>query len=452
MIRALLTSPSLLTMLFLLVPLSAMAQIMAETTVAHPSPIIRTELDATSTVPGQPVVLRVTLLVPTWMPKPPTLPSFDLPNLMVLYPERATLPMSTRINRKTWSGISRTYHLYPMAEGNFHLPAQVVLITYADPETRAPIAFEGRTEAMMINARIPDAARDVDPFVAATGLRLIETIDIGIDGDLSNLTAGDAITRQLRVEIEGAAAVMIPPLLNQQVLRGLSSYQRAPHLIDASERSIQSGVRVEEVTYMVEAGGQFALPAAQLRWFNLKTGAIEVARVESVEITAQGPPLSFAKELEYWGESVVRWFLIFISLTILVTGIWRFRRQAMAFYEHQRATHFASEFYAFWYAKRLLKQHRFGAALTETGRWWQLFGSGSRGLPPGLEKAFTTLGSTFYGRNAGAIGPSDETWSATRQALQENRWKTRSEHRQLRKDLLPQLNPTSRSLSQKKPQ
>jgi len=448
MIRALFALLVLATMLFLLVPLSALAQITAETTVAQPSPIIRTELDTTSTVPGQPAVLRVTLLVPTWMPKPPSLPNFDLPNLMVLFPERATLPMSTRINQKTWSGISRTYHLYPIVEGDFHLPAQVVSITYADPDTRAPITFEGRTEAMTISARIPAAARGLDPFVAATRLRLTETIE----GDLSNLSAGDAITRHLRVEIEGAAAVMIPPLLPQQALRGLSSYQRDPRLINASERSIQSGVRVEEVTYVVEAGGQFALPAAQLRWFNLKTGAIETARVERVEITAQGPSLSFAKELEYWGENVGRWFLIFVSLTLLVIGIWRFRRQAVAFYEHQRATYFASELYAFWHARRLLKQHRFGAALTETGRWWQLFGSGSQSLPPGLEKAFTTLGSTFYGRNAGATIPSDETWSATRHALQETRRKTRNGRRQLAKGLLPQLNPISRPLSQEKPQ
>ena len=71
MIRALLASLSLITASGL-----ALAQ-------EPPRPMLRTVLEAGSAIPGQPILLRITLLAPTWFPKPPVFASLDIPNVVV---------------------------------------------------------------------------------------------------------------------------------------------------------------------------------------------------------------------------------------------------------------------------------------------------------------------------------------------------------------------------------
>ncbi len=50
-------------------------------------PLLRASFEKTVAVPGQTLLLEVTILVPTWMPKPPEFPIFDLPDVSVRLPE-----------------------------------------------------------------------------------------------------------------------------------------------------------------------------------------------------------------------------------------------------------------------------------------------------------------------------------------------------------------------------
>ena len=76
----------LLALAMLWLPLAAAAQQLA--------PLLRQEMDATATVPGQAVQMRITLLVPTWMPEAPVFPGFEAPNVMTRLPEGAAGPTS----------------------------------------------------------------------------------------------------------------------------------------------------------------------------------------------------------------------------------------------------------------------------------------------------------------------------------------------------------------------
>ncbi|MCP4818083.1 MAG: hypothetical protein GY883_02770, partial [Shimia sp.] len=92
----------LLAFLFLLLlPLAALAQ--------DQDPLLEITFEERETIPGQPLTLRLTVFVPTFMPKPPVWPSFETPNLRIRLPERSTSPTSRTINGGTWSGVSRRY-------------------------------------------------------------------------------------------------------------------------------------------------------------------------------------------------------------------------------------------------------------------------------------------------------------------------------------------------------
>ena len=101
-------------------------------------PNVTVTLDPETTVVGQPVVLRIKVLVPTWMPKPPVFPNFEVPSVMVRLPERASGPVSETIDRETWSGVQRAYRLYPLEAGVITLPAGVIGLTYAEPGATVP--------------------------------------------------------------------------------------------------------------------------------------------------------------------------------------------------------------------------------------------------------------------------------------------------------------------------
>jgi len=82
----------------LLAPLAAFAQ---------GEPRLEVDLPEGEVIVGQPITLRLKLLVPTWMPKPPVWPTLEVPSLLVRLPERSSTPISETIDGETWSGISR---------------------------------------------------------------------------------------------------------------------------------------------------------------------------------------------------------------------------------------------------------------------------------------------------------------------------------------------------------
>ena len=66
------------------------------------TPILRVDFPETEAIPGQFLTLRLTVLVPTFMPAPPVWLSFEAPNLLVRVPEGGTSPVSERIDGETW--------------------------------------------------------------------------------------------------------------------------------------------------------------------------------------------------------------------------------------------------------------------------------------------------------------------------------------------------------------
>ncbi|MEO0820486.1 MAG: hypothetical protein AAF074_08670 [Pseudomonadota bacterium] len=231
---------------------TALAQDPAQTPEAEP--ILRAELASDTAVPGQPVVLRLTLLVPTWMPKPPELPSFDLPNLMVRLPSRSTTPVTEKIDGETWAGISRAYHLVPLVPGRIALAPQTVRVTYADPDGPEPRTATLTTPALSLTGTVPEGAEGLDPFVAGERFEITQEIE----GEPGTLSPGDALVRRVRASIAGTAPMVIPPLIPplippfsaEAVPPGLAAYPAEPEIDEKNERGKLSGTRLEAVTYV----------------------------------------------------------------------------------------------------------------------------------------------------------------------------------------------------------
>lgn len=249
------------------------------------APIVRVEVAEEEVTVGQPVILRVTLLVPTWMPSPPEFPSFEAPNLILRLPQRASGPVSETIDGETWSGISRAYRLYPMVPGPFVLSPQPLRITYADPDTRTPVKAEIQIPDIRFAAVVPEGAEGLDPLIVAQSLSLSQEIE----APEGSLKEGDSLTRIVTAKIRGTSALFLPPMLTPVETQALSAYPREPRVSEESERGGLSGQRVEEVTYVAQYGGIVDLPAVRIEWFNTKTGKVETAELEGLAVTVEAP-------------------------------------------------------------------------------------------------------------------------------------------------------------------
>ena len=60
-------------------------------------PVVRVSVAPEVVRVGEAAELTITVLVPTWFPKPPVYPSFELPNAMTQLPADSSYPTSERV-------------------------------------------------------------------------------------------------------------------------------------------------------------------------------------------------------------------------------------------------------------------------------------------------------------------------------------------------------------------
>ncbi|MEM8812978.1 MAG: hypothetical protein AAGF59_10205, partial [Pseudomonadota bacterium] len=326
-------------------------------------PIVTTEIEGSKAIPGQVIRLRVTVLVPTWLPRPPVFPSFEVPNVMVRLPERSSGPTSKRVGGETWSGVTRVYQMTPMVTGRFAIPEQVLTITYADPDTRVPVTVSGRTEPIVLEAVPPPGAEDLDPFIAASSLVLEQSIE----GDPSELTPGESFERIVSARIEGVSPVFIPPLTRPIDTASLATYATEPVLVEVHERGRLSGSRTERVTFVAEAGGRLDAPQISVRWYNLKSETIEETTVPGFPITIRGPlPAAQSFDWRPLLPSILGTLLVAASTILATVRLWpRF----MSWKEKRLNAYRASETWAYREAAGAIRGRQLGDALNAIHLW-----------------------------------------------------------------------------------
>ncbi len=249
-----------------------------------PAPILRATLDTSRIVVGQPVTLRIELLVPNYLTAPPAFPDLQLRNAVTR--PLGNLNLSETHEGITYAGIRHEVAIHPQEPGSYAISGQSIGFTYAVEPPRAqeatlalpPLAFE---------ATIPEAAQGLDPFIAAARLTLRQAIDRP-PGDLK---VGDAVTRTVTIEAEGVPAMLLPSA-SPVAPEGIAVYPAQPALQDKTgQRSgTLTGTRTDRASYMMEKPGDYILPGIDIAWWNLREQKIEHARAEPVALRVMADP------------------------------------------------------------------------------------------------------------------------------------------------------------------
>ncbi|WP_170427616.1 BatD family protein [Ruegeria arenilitoris] len=370
----------LLLLMFWLLPCVAFAQ-----TSNSPQPQVTVQTPSEDVVVGQPAILRIKVLVPTFMPSPPIFPTLEQENLLVRLPERASGPVSESVNGATWSGVQRSYRIYPLVPGAIEFDAQDMTVTFADPETNSPIQVSVPLPPITINAVVPDGARDLDPLIIATGFELEQEVE-----GPTEMQAGDAVTRRLTARISGTSPIMIPQLIPDNQDPQLRPYPKEARFTETEDRGILSGQRVDETVYLAQDGGEAQLPPVSLLWFNLTTNAVETVDVEALDLKLAAP-----KPAPPSAETLIRYF---VWAAAAVVAVWTLMRWMLPRYqswkEAREQAYRASPEFALKQLRRALHDQDLSAAYSALETWKRRCGD-----PQGyhnLEACLSKIGSTRY--------------------------------------------------------
>lgn len=401
---------------------------------------------------GQPFILRLKVLVPTFMPQPPVFPTFETPGLIIKLPARSSSPISERIDGATWAGVSRTYRIYPTTKGQITLPIQDVVITYKDPETNEDVRHVEPSPEISFTATIPDGARGLNPLILADGLQITQEWE----APEGQLAVGDAIVRRLKAQITGTSALFVPDLLDTNPVTQtpaaqpnppsdpdapetakFATYPQEPTLNESFDRGILSGTRTLQATYVAQTGGQAEAPEINLSWFNLKTNTVETITLAGREFdVAPPPPEPFNPDPKDIATAVL-WGLVAIFVVWILkqfawprmVALWRKGRLA-----YQNTPHAARN-----RAVKAAQSKDLTLTLADLSVLEQRLGH----QDPEVTEALRSLTQTLYSGSSAPNAPPQE-WRALRQAIS----KTNAPLR-LRKNIpaLPALNPASKSAS-----
>lgn len=251
------------------------------------APTIEVALDPSEPVTvGTPVKVTVTVLVPTYMPDPPNWPDLQIADAITRMPDRATATVTRRIERKSWSGLRRTYEITPQRAADFSLNGAVVTVTYTDPDSHEPRQADLPMPDVRISAVLPQGAEGLDPFIAAQSL----TLSAAIDGMPDDPKPGDAFTLTLTTTATGTQAMLLPPLSDRiPIPQGLRAYPRQPELSDppGNGGAAPTATRKEEIAFVVEAAVSYVLPALSLDWWNTGTSTVDTASTNRIDFAVR---------------------------------------------------------------------------------------------------------------------------------------------------------------------
>ncbi|WP_300074025.1 hypothetical protein [uncultured Ruegeria sp.] len=396
-------------------------------------PRVTADLESDSTIVGQPLMLGISILVPTWMPEPPVFPAVELPSLLVRQPERSSGPISENIDGETWSGVRRSYRLYPLAGGSYTLPTGDVTITYANPNTSEPVTFAASLPELTFVATIPEGAFGLDPLIIARRFELQQQID----GD-SSLDVGGAMTRTITANITGTSPIMIPRLTPTSDGESLRAYPKDPQIDEKVDRGQMLGTRTETTAYVAQNEGTAALPGVSLDWFNIETGQLETATVPAIDVSIHSAVSGSGGESKTWHLSKVFWLVLSLG-ALTAIAIWAFSARVTSLLAVLKARAFQTEWYAAHKFSKAISRRDLTAVTTAFSEW-------KKHYPDVPEQSFSVLlnGMTLIGK-ARFGAKTDETttnWRALRSGFSATRRRLWSKYRPSRRSpQLRNLNP-----------
>lgn len=327
-----------------------------------PEPILQVTVDPARVVVGQKTTLRIDVLAPNYMTSPPELPGFQIRNAVTRPLQNVNL--SDQRNGTSYAGVRFEFAIYPQEAGSYAVSDQKVKVKYA-AEPPAVREEEIALPRVSFDAFIPDAADDLNPFLAAGGL----TIAQAVKRSSEQLKVGDSITRTVTMKAEETPAMLLPPATFPAV-NGLAVYPAQPALQDKTEGRTDalSATRTDSATYILQKPGDYTLPAIDVRWWNAAENRVETAHLDAVRMQVAADPAAQSADADAprarvtWAtlvDLIAEYWRLALLAALVIGGLIWFApaavRRIVAHHRRRREAYLKSEAFAFSRFRRAVR-------------------------------------------------------------------------------------------------
>jgi hypothetical protein len=269
----------------LLWPLLALAEprVQVDTRLSPPGPYLV----------GSTLRLEVDLLSNTWFTQAPQPADLQLAGALVSPPNGQADKLSLQRDGESWFGLRLSYLISPTAAGDFNIPPLTFQLQVG--QGQGPYSVQSAPQHFSARAA-PSSNAPQALLLSAQQLRFSQVVT----PSATPLRVGDSLTRLLRVEAEGAQAMLIPPAEFARPAH-LKAYPQAPLVstLDDGRGAIRGGRREDSISYIIEQPGHYQLPAMHLQWWDSHAATLRSASVAAVSFEAlAGAPAPLAFDLQ----------------------------------------------------------------------------------------------------------------------------------------------------------
>ena len=178
------------------------------------------------------------------------------------------------LNGKAYNVVERVYALFPQESGSISIePARFEARVLRDGRITGRKIFESEAIEVIVNP-IPAPPADFPDAVWFPAKSVTLTEDWSREP--SSLPAGEPITRHIIVTAVGQLSTQIPVIEPASSDR-IKVYPDKPEFRDTAEASGIRAVRRDQYAMIGVSDGEVELPSVDLPWWNIDTGAWEVA-------------------------------------------------------------------------------------------------------------------------------------------------------------------------------
>lgn len=306
-----------LAVLYLLAPPTSAATV--EQLLAEGHLRVESTLEPSDPVaPGQKARLYLDVATDGWFTGGTRIELPEAPGLIVLQSKAFAANSTVRRDGRDWVIQRWTLDVYATGEGRFSTGPITLQVKVNHGEGVASGAL--RAAPVTVVARRPPGLT-AGHWVAAPRFSASQSLE----PSRATLAPGDAITRTIILEAEDVLDKMLPEIAPGGS-EGLSAYPRPARLESSSNRGQSSARRVQEITYVAEAPGDYQLPGYEFAWWDTTAGELRTVALDPVPLTVTQTPRTSA------GIPAIAWRVTgaVLALALLGWAAWRWLPLATA--------------------------------------------------------------------------------------------------------------------------
>ena len=198
------------------------------------------------------------------------------------------------INGRAWWIIQHRYAIYPQLSGTFEIPSLSLTATEKlqsrsfHTRARSGKRFRLSEDAIAVNVKpVPDTLVG-SAWLPASSVELTQSWS----GEPEALVVGDSIARTFYLGAEGLLGEQLPSITSEVAGEKIVGFKTASVSFVIEEKELANGFKGSKArreVLLLDAPGEWLIPAIEVPWWNTKTNSIEYATLPAKLVSVSQP-------------------------------------------------------------------------------------------------------------------------------------------------------------------